>query len=538
MKLKSFFLKNYWLLIGTVISFFLLVVCFGSLQKGDISMFFSSDSLYLPSVYQDIVVDGNSINGWTFNPAPNFFPDMLLFFVLMTITQNFIVAAFLFSIIQYFTIIFVFYAAFRTITNLEANIFALSLYLFSFILLFFLTTGSFPLAFIFISNSYHNGMFVMTLICLLLVMKFLKVGSWKYPIWIFALSALCYPCDKLFLISFIIPVILTGTALLFTSYDKKNAIKLIASSIAGLLVGVMLLNILEHNSVFTISRHHGSRKIEQIVYSWNIFYNHIRGYVTETSIRSLMVILSFVTYLWGTYYTLRTFIRIVRKEEGVTLFFIFQLFVFFYSPIVLFAPILNGYYRIDTIRYNYFPFILLPFNFILLLSPYLRKIKYSNFILNSICSVSMVIFLFWTVSQRDIKTGLKNYFNPYPDNAQILDALFEDDGVARYGITDDYWFAKQATMFSKQNIRIYSVLDNGVAGLHVSNKKWFTGGGKGRYGNPEFTFILWSSEKELPAFFKNENIPYNQRDRIGKYTLYEVQPFIYQENLHPTIIGK
>ena len=38
--------------------------------------FLNSDTMYLPSIYYDIFKDGNSINTFHLNPAPNFFPDM------------------------------------------------------------------------------------------------------------------------------------------------------------------------------------------------------------------------------------------------------------------------------------------------------------------------------------------------------------------------------------------------------------------------------------------------------------------------------
>jgi len=107
--LKHFFIHNYWLIIGIFISLILVLVWFSSLDENQFLVMFSSDALYLPLIYQDIFENGNSIQGWTFNGAPNFVPDMLVFFILMKITSNFLTATFLFSIIQYFSIITLFY---------------------------------------------------------------------------------------------------------------------------------------------------------------------------------------------------------------------------------------------------------------------------------------------------------------------------------------------------------------------------------------------------------------------------------------------
>ena len=49
---------------------------------------FHSDMLYLPAIYRDIWIDGNSLFAWSFTPAPYFFPDMSLYFLLHWITGD------------------------------------------------------------------------------------------------------------------------------------------------------------------------------------------------------------------------------------------------------------------------------------------------------------------------------------------------------------------------------------------------------------------------------------------------------------------
>ena len=43
----------------------------------------NSDSLYLVTFYRDLFVDHYSILGWNLTPAPYFFPDMMLFSLML-----------------------------------------------------------------------------------------------------------------------------------------------------------------------------------------------------------------------------------------------------------------------------------------------------------------------------------------------------------------------------------------------------------------------------------------------------------------------
>ena len=60
----------------------LLLVVFSSFNDSAYNFFFNSDTLYLPSVYKDLFIDGYGIKGWELNPSPNFFPDMSVYFLL------------------------------------------------------------------------------------------------------------------------------------------------------------------------------------------------------------------------------------------------------------------------------------------------------------------------------------------------------------------------------------------------------------------------------------------------------------------------
>ncbi|MDR2972867.1 MAG: hypothetical protein LBU83_13240, partial [Bacteroidales bacterium] len=168
MQIKSLY-KYLWFIVALIIALMVQLFWFSSLSLSDLESFFTADTLYLPSLYRDWFEDGYTINGWTLNAAPNFFPDMLLFFTLNFVTGSYVHAAFWFSIIQFFAIITISYLIFKTIKpNLLPATFAPAILIFTSFLFILFIDHSFWVSALLNNNSFHNGAFVMTITCLLL----------------------------------------------------------------------------------------------------------------------------------------------------------------------------------------------------------------------------------------------------------------------------------------------------------------------------------------------------------------------------------
>jgi hypothetical protein len=279
--------------------------------------------------------------------------------------------------------------------------------------------------------------------------------------------------------------------------------------------------------------------IKNIRSSWTIFSEQMYGYLTTPSFILVLTYLSIFSYIATAIYAFKKTVMLIKEKKHVDKMFVFQLFVFFFTPIVLAVPILTGSYGgFDTLRYNYFPYILLPFNSVVLLSNGLSKNKLIRIALNTTLSFLMVGYLLIHYPVREFGKGLERFFNFYPEKVKTIDNYFADDETFKYGITDDYWTARQVTMFSKEGVRLYCVFDSGSPWLHASNRHWFTDNDKGKHAHCKFTFLLWSKEKETPAFFKITN-PNIQPIDLGNWYLYHVAPyrFIMQADwLNPILI--
>ncbi|PKA04280.1 hypothetical protein CH375_11970, partial [Leptospira ellisii] len=68
-----------WIVFVVSVSSFLLSLDGGPALR---DLAFNADVLYAATLYQDLIVDGNPLRGWSLTPSPYFFPDLFLYFCL------------------------------------------------------------------------------------------------------------------------------------------------------------------------------------------------------------------------------------------------------------------------------------------------------------------------------------------------------------------------------------------------------------------------------------------------------------------------
>jgi hypothetical protein len=69
-------------------------------------LFENSDALYMPALYQDLFVHRSGLSVWHLNGAPNFFPEMLLFFPLMAVLKSTSLTIMVYGVVQMLLIMF------------------------------------------------------------------------------------------------------------------------------------------------------------------------------------------------------------------------------------------------------------------------------------------------------------------------------------------------------------------------------------------------------------------------------------------------
>ena len=524
--IKKYFNLYGWFMWALIVAFMVLLFWLAFLSDNYLSHFFSSDALYLPALYRDFFQDGYTLNGWTLNQAPNFFPDMLLFFLLNGVFGDFITATFAYSIMQYFAVIVVLYLIFKQVKpNSHPSTFAPAILLFSSFLFLLFIDQNWWLSSLLNHNSYHDSAFIMSLLCVYLFCKYLNKKSQKTLISVLVLSVLSGACDKLFFICFTIPIALAVVVLYFFNKEWKVSVKILVTLAIGVIIAVTLWIFFKNNPYFSLTRPYGNITANYIQNSWSTFSKQMYGYLTTFSFIMILTYLSLLSYLAvGVHIFIKSY-KLINEKKRADAFFAFELYVLFFTPIVLLAPILSGSYDdVTSLRYSYFPYILLPFNLVVLVSNWLSKNKLFKIILNTTLSFSIVGYLLIHFPVQEFGKGMSRFFNFYPEKARIVDDYFSENETLKYGITNEYWMARQVTMFSKKGVRLYHAHPGGDPWLHVVNKHWFTDNNKGKHAHCEFTFLLWSKTEEIPVFFQTTN-PDIQPTDLDRWNLYHVAPY-------------
>jgi len=468
----------------------LLILVFASLNPAGLDVYFNSDTLYLPSLYRDLFIDKTGICGWHLNPAPNFFPDMVLYFLIRSVTSDFIMASFTFSVIQYlgFTILIYFL---NVSVYGKPHFTALFFVHICLNMIFLVSIFNSDVAYTayLLLNSYHMGAFMLALMGYVLAFRFLKQSSNKYLIWIGILSFLGILSDKLFIVLFMIPI-LFWIILLKEPTTRKSILKLVSLLIFVFLFSILALKLMQQWACFSIGRPHRMLDFDNIPNALHTFLNQTWISITDLNLKTFILLCTALAFLIA-FQRILPWIRSrdqnLLKERGPRLMWIFAFLTFFFIPIVLFAPVVNGNYTgFDSLRYNIYAYIwgLIAFGFFIGTTPF----KFIHVARGGLFIITLVLLTFIFIrSLKSDASGLHTFCSYYPERVQHIDSLARESNL-KYGLAN-YWDAKLITMFSRENVRTYAVFDDLTPYYHVANTHWFCGG-EGAHSDPEFTFII------------------------------------------------
>jgi hypothetical protein len=253
--------------------------------------------------------------------------------------------------------------------------------------------------------------------------------------------------------------------------------------------------------------------------AWTLFSFIIIGSILF--ILSLMVILILRR---------RELLGVVPVSEQQRLHLIFLAYSLFFMFVVFWTPVILGDYPSNAkIRYIIFVFYYAMLALLPTLIIILRTSKQVN-ILQSIASIllvlSLTILAITHVSRKEFTYGLKSYFNYYPDIARCLDELKKKYPL-KHGVSE-YWRAKVVTLFSRENVRLYSVYDvNMVPYKHLENENWYYETGYGRYDPPVFNFVIFPKGDSLDPVYRQLGEPL-AREECGDYNFLLVNDYIYK----------
>ncbi|MDK2978802.1 MAG: hypothetical protein PWP52_1516 [Bacteroidales bacterium] len=490
---KSYFQKLIFVL-TLILNALLVIILFADLSDINTGHYLSSDMLYLPSIYKDLIIDKSGLAGWNFNAAPNFLPDMLVFFIIRSFFSNFIPACFTFTLLQILTLITLLAILYKFIfKNLNYIHLAFASLLMGMFLLVYLVNHDFVYTFYILSISYHMGAFIMSILSFILIFKFFKSEKNLHLILLFIVSLASIINDRLFIVMFSIPVFSLLLMLAIKKEKKGLILKILVSNLAALLLGLLIFRILRLSGyIHIINLSWKAFNFTNIIPALKIFFEQHLLYISNLDFKGIIDILFIISIIAHIILLIQNLLKAFKGKEHNRFELIYLLIFTSFLFVTLFAPIINGSYVSQAIlRYNIYSLYAGVFSIGYLIykmhSSYKLSLNYLTIFL-VILIVTDTTFIIKRISGQNIKKELSEFMNYYPEKVKCIDDFSQKYNL-KYGIAE-YWDAKQITMLSKQNIRVYTVLDNMAAWYHVTNQNWFYKNGKGKYANPEFNFVF------------------------------------------------
>ena len=518
--------------ISILINLILTTIIFATINEKQIYTYFNSDTLYLPSIYKDLFIDKSGFEGWHLNGAPNFLPDMLLFFIVRSLFSHFIPACFAFSLIQIAVILILLSVLYKTIFKTINYIhLSFAVLLMTFFLLVTLVNNDFVYTFYLLSISYHLGAFIMLLISFIFLFKYISSGKNLHLLILFIVSILSIINDRLYLVMFSFPIYALLFFLFLKVEKKERFIKILIYNTASILIGLFLFRMLKLSGyIHIIGLSWKVFNFNNIIPALKIFLEQHTHYLKELDYRGIINILFLISFVIHLYLLIKNVIHALKGKTYNELEFIYLLIFIPTILIILVTPIINGnYVSWALLRYNIYSLYLGIFSFAYLFYKlWATKRSLVNYFVIFIVLFIVVesVFIVKKVKKNNIIEGLDNFITYYPDHVKCIDELSEKRNL-KYGISE-YWKAKYITMFSKEDVRIYTVLDNLSIWYHVMNENWYYQNKKGEFGNPEFSFIISNGIKN-EAIIEHLGIPLDTIKCSGNLEILKYSQFQFDK---------
>jgi len=398
---------------------------------------FSSDAVYLPALYSDLFSRGYSFFSWYLTPAPYFFPDMLVFFIIQSVVHNVFKAFIVFAIFQNFLILYLISKIAFLVTEKKASVY-LTHILYLFALVFSFSGWAVEPYLVLVKSAHHVGAIINGLILICFLVMYSK-SSKPSILWaIFLLNFLGVASDLLYVMQFMVPMI---TALLFFRFFKMEMNLSIKKFISILLISCFLgLSVR-----YFLGATHGQFIV---VHAFGVFETYRLIYLmikADFIARPMMGAITFIFYfLLIVKCATRVFFRkknpFLSKAQEWTFFL--SLFILFSAVFICETMSLNGNFN-QRYFLNIFYF---PFLFFWLLFDKLN----AKFLLLILYAVSFIIVINKLFHKNDYS------FNYTPEIVRCIDAHIQEynethQDKLKYGIST-YWQTKVVTVFSQEGL--------------------------------------------------------------------------------------
>ncbi|MDQ8039822.1 MAG: hypothetical protein REH83_05380 [Rickettsiella sp.] len=457
-----YYIEIFWL--SSLIIFASLIY----LNQEYIGLFFNSDHLMFPAVFQDLFLNQGHFKDWSLSPAPHFFPDILIFlpafFLTKDIFYQFLITLCLQLVFLYLSVKY-FYSQFfpKKITI----IFALAS-----VSIFYLLTFKKPASLLLAAGPLipagHMGEFIVGIFVVSMQLKIITNDNFKlknnFLLFGTALIFLCSLSDWLFFIQFALAILFTYLFLYINRIIKFKIVRHYAilpcvASITGVLLTKytvptdILLKYLSHPSLKKISLVTIHNQFSTLI---NLFKSDMNWF---TSVQSIL--------FYSGVFALFCICNKRNKENSILtmkLLFLsnFILFSVVFTIFFIFLLAQEAYVQ-DRYMYTifYFPILIFFYFYALIIKKKLNNFLIFLAILVMLCLIFNILF-----SVNSPRFKIKT--NYYPEYISCIDRALHGkkySGIAYYSD------ANVISMLSKEKLQVVSVLSNLEEFPYAINRK-------------------------------------------------------------------
>jgi len=496
--------------LASLIAFILLLnLVFLYYSVGDkLWIFYNSDSLYLPYLYQDLITRHGKLSEWIFAATPYFFPDTLIYFILAGISQNLKLSIVLYAITQFTLYYWLIIAIGKKIIKNpnDIAIFHLS----ALISLLLLAKGYLQqetLMMGLISQS-HFGTALMFLLGLLLVLNtFSSQSLWNY-FFLFVVCFLTAFSDIIYLVQFFIPAIISlGIMYYFSNNSPIN--KIYVKNIWMISLSCVSSYLFYRSKILPIhldTYTNGLRRIylnelvggaKKIIYNFSIFYQS----------NTIVFIFLMLYTVFSVHYLTKEFLCHSRRN--------LPLHAFNFTIILLFSTIIFGLISLLFVDNNLMagnfiglrhciPFIIFPvfLGIPIFITMYTHFGKYlSKYFLYVV--IVMLSYAYCFIPQG---SSLSNIINFYPESVACLDS-YANKYHLKNGMTYYFWESRLNSFLSKKNLNLVNVMHDLSSGprprLYFNTLHDFK--------NKDFNFLLVHNDHMIDPDFVSKMHQFNKK---------------------------
>ncbi len=422
------------------------------------SFFYNSDAIFYSLVSKDIIINNGKLFDWIFAAAPEFFPTMLITYLISFFVDNYFYSQIIFIIVQFLIFDYLMYKVMSTFTEPIFSLFTIALIN---ILIIFLFNVE-PFNYMFVA-SHHIGSFLGVLLTLFIFYSSKVQTKYRISMIYMLVFSLTFS-NPLFIGHLVIPL-LTASIIIDLVYkrdDSRNLyVTFIVAFIAYSIKRVTFYHDKDCSQCMSTYAH-----VDELTMSLSVFINslyHIKEFYVSHS-NTIQNIFVFIFVFLALLYLINVFIlkrNYSSYDKQALHFYLFILFSFGTTHLSFLLTTPNIHWRYMNNIYL-LPFLIVP----IFLYPYIKvkldklfPICISLFLLSSILSVSAV----------DFSKKLNNLY--YPDDIDFIDKTLEKYEM-HHGISS-WWYANRLVFLSKR--RVSMIPCHNIKPLHWDTKSdWLT----------------------------------------------------------------